>query len=172
MTISSSICVCIQNLSKYSKRFKGIAIFTNWIRTNGHTSTRLFIRNSGIWQFHWLDLVNTYLHAKNYRNIPSGLKVEAIKARLFIKKSGIWQCHLLGLVNMYLHAKQNQNSPSGLKVQRFLQTNYGRTDMVIIELFSLVLLSDRVTADRAIFVVMCVCVCVCVCVCDPLFYVP
>ena len=30
---------------------------------------------SGIWQFSWLYIVNMYLHAKNYLNILSGLKV-------------------------------------------------------------------------------------------------
>ena len=38
-------------------------------------SGRLFIKKSGIRQSHELDLVNIYLHAKNYQNIPYCLKV-------------------------------------------------------------------------------------------------
>ena len=36
---------------------------------------RLFIKKSGFRQSHWSDLVNIYLHAKDYQNIPSHLKV-------------------------------------------------------------------------------------------------
>ena len=59
-------------------------------------SARLFIQKSGIREYHWLGFVNIYLHAKNYQNIPSSLKVNTpysisenfASARLFIKKSG------------------------------------------------------------------------------------
>ena len=33
------------------------------------------MKNSDIRHSHWLGLVNIYLHAKNYQNITSGLKV-------------------------------------------------------------------------------------------------
>ena len=33
------------------------------------------MRKSDIRQSHWLGLVNIYLHAKNYQNIPTGFKV-------------------------------------------------------------------------------------------------
>ena len=62
---------------------------------------RLFIEKPGIRQSLWLDLVNIYLHAKNYQKIESRLKVilriKFLKnfalARLFIKKSGIRLSH-------------------------------------------------------------------------------
>ena len=38
-------------------------------------SEGLFIKKSGIRQSHKLDLVNIYLHAKTYQNIPCCLKV-------------------------------------------------------------------------------------------------
>ena len=55
-----------------------------------------------------------HLHAKNYQNIPSSLKVKTsvsvsekiASRRLFIKKSG----------NRHLHAKNYKNIPSGLEV--------------------------------------------------------
>ena len=33
------------------------------------------MKKSDIRQSHWLGLVNMHMHAKNYQNIPSGLKV-------------------------------------------------------------------------------------------------
>ena len=54
------------------------AIFTNWFRTDGHASTRAFMKKSCIWQFHCLDLVKMYLHAKHYQNTLLSLKVRAI----------------------------------------------------------------------------------------------
>ena len=57
-----------QILPNYSKSFKVKAIFTNWLRTDGHASVRLFIKKSVILQLHWLDLVNMYLLVKHYQN--------------------------------------------------------------------------------------------------------
>ena len=57
-----------------------------------------------------------YLHAKNYQNLPSDLKVEFHKpimdghasAWLIIKKSGICQLYRLGLINTHLHNKKKK----------------------------------------------------------------
>ena len=61
---------------------------------------RLFIKKSCIRQSHWLDLVNIYLHAKDYQNIESPLKVIhrikflkifSLGEAIYIQKSGIKQ---------------------------------------------------------------------------------
>ena len=46
--------------------------------TDGHASAKLLIKTSGIRQVHCFSLVTISLHAKNYQNIQSGLKVTAI----------------------------------------------------------------------------------------------
>ena len=45
---------------------KVLAIFTNWLRVDGHYSAKLYIKKSGICKISWLDHVNMYLHAENY----------------------------------------------------------------------------------------------------------
>ena len=55
---------------------KVIAIFkTDYGRTDTTwDGYYLLLEKSSIWQFHWFELVNMYLHVKNYQQIPSGLK--------------------------------------------------------------------------------------------------
>ena len=61
-----------KTLSKYSKRFESYSDFHKLITDDGHVSARLFIKKSGILQFHWLDLANIYPHAKRFSQTDNG----------------------------------------------------------------------------------------------------
>ena len=68
------------------------------------------MKNSDIRHSHWLGLVNIYLHAKNYQNITSGLKVftqYSVSENFASTRLSHWS----SLVNIYLYAKYYQNIP-------------------------------------------------------------
>ena len=102
----------------------------------------IYIKRTGIKQYHCLDLVNIHLLAKIIKISQVVWKLNFISVsenfalvRLFIKKSGIKQYHCLdlvkiylskyskwlGLVIFYLYTKNYQNIPSGLKVIHHIQ---------------------------------------------------
>ena len=80
----------------YAKHIQNIPNGSKVKRTDGHASARLVIKKFGVWRFHWLDLVNMYVHAKYYQNILSGLKVISIfKNWLWTDKYGDYRALLI-----------------------------------------------------------------------------